>query len=274
MLKIPVLTYHAINVIKNNYADNDHLALASDLETIREHGFRIIPLSRVVDWHQGSVADREISRCVAITFDDGSWFDFYDLDHPTCGMQRSMINILRDFQAAHPPARQVHATSFVTSSPQARLSLDKSCMIGKDWWGDQWWLEAASTGFLDVECHSWDHVHPELEQVAQQHQIKGDFSQVNDFANADIQFKQAGEYIASVLGDKNPTLFAYPFGAAGDYVVTDYLPGNLSRHKFRAAFTTDPRALSKQDNRWLLPRFVFGRDWVSPQGLTDILNSI
>lgn len=272
-MKIPVLTYHGMNVFANSYAENDHLALASDLATINELGFRIIPLSRVVDWRLGSVADEEVSRSLAITFDDGSWFDYYDLDHPTCGMQKSMINILREFQAQSGASQAVHASSFVISSPATRTSLDKSCMIGKDWWGDQWWLEAACSGMMDIECHSWDHVHPELDHVAQQEQIKGDFSQVKNFTDSEIQFRVAGEYIATVLGGKRPALFAYPWGSASDYVVTEYLPKYQSRHQYRAAFTIDPRAVSKTDNIWLLPRFVFGRDWQSPQGLADILNN-
>jgi len=272
-LKIPVLTYHSMNVFANTYADNDHHALASDLATINELGFRIIPLSRVVDWRQGSMADEDVSRSLAITFDDGSLFDYYDLDHPTCGMQKSMVNILREFQAKSGASQAVHASSFVISSPVARTSLDKSCMIGKDWWGDQWWLEAACSGMMDIECHSWDHVHPELDHVAQQEQIKGDFSQVKNFTDSEIQFRVAGEYIATVLGGKRPALFAYPWGAASDYVVTEYLPKYQSRHQYRAAFTIDPRAVSKTDNIWLLPRFVFGRDWQSPQGLKEILNN-
>jgi len=120
-----------MNVIRNNYAENEQLALVSDLETSSELGMKVIPLSQVVDWHQGSLTDEDVSACVAITFDDGSWFDFYDLDHPTCGMQRSMFNILRDFNKRNGLSQPVHATSFVISSPQARSSLDKSCMIGK-----------------------------------------------------------------------------------------------------------------------------------------------
>jgi hypothetical protein len=96
-----------MNVIRNNYAENEHLALASDLETIRELGLKVIPLSQVVDWHQGSLTDEDVSACVAITFDDGSWFDFYDLHHPTCGMQRSMFNILRDFNKRNGPSSTV-----------------------------------------------------------------------------------------------------------------------------------------------------------------------
>jgi len=240
-LKIPVLTYHSMNITRNTYAENDHLALASDLETINELGFRVIPLSRVVDWHQGTLRDEDVARTVAITLDDGSWFDFYDLDHPTCGVQRSMINILRDFNLKKGPTQDSHATSFVISSPHARASLDKRCMIGKDWWGDQWWKDAVSSGVMDVECHSWDHVHTALDKVAQQNQLKGDFRQVKTFIDAEIQFTRAGEYIGSVLGYR-PSLFAYPYGSASDYVVDQYLPKYQSRHQFRAAFTTEPKA--------------------------------
>lgn len=273
-MKIPVLTYHSINVIKNTYAENDHLALASDLQTISELGFKVIPLSQVVNWHQGSLADEEVTRTVAITLDDGSWFDYYDLDHPTCGVQRSMINILRDFNLQNDSSHEVHATSFVISSPEARASLDKSCMIGKDWWGDQWWLQAAASGLMDIECHSWDHVHTELDHVAQQNQIKGDFRQVKSYMDSEFQFTKAGEYIGKVLGGNRPSLFAYPYGTASEYVVTDYLPKHQDRHRFKAAFTTEPKAVSKKDNIWLLPRFVFGQDWRSPQGLNEILSRV
>jgi len=260
--------------MKNTYAENDHLALASDLVTISQLGFSVIPLSRVVDWHQGEISDAEVSRSVAITWDDGSWFDYYDLDHPSCGMQRSMTNILRDSAQQNGSSRAPHATSFVISSPEARHSLDKSCMIGKDWWGDQWWLDAVSSGLVDVECHSWDHVHPELEQVAQRNQEKGDFKAVNNFADADIQFRRAGDYIGQVLNGKRPTLFAYPYGSASSYVVSEYLPKHRAEHGFRAAFTTGARAVSKTDNVWLLPRYVFGHDWTSPRGLEELLGRV
>lgn len=267
-VKIPVLTYHGVNVIRNSYADNDHWALASDLETIFAQGFRVIPLSRVVDWRLGLASDEDVSRSVAITFDDGAWFDFYDLDHPTCGLQRSMFNILKDFSARY--SNTIHATSFVIASPEARSSLDKSCMIGKDWWGDEWWQKAVASGLLDVECHSWDHVHPNLEKVAQQDQVKGDFGKVRTYTDCDVQFARAGEYMGSILG-KRPTLFAYPYGQSSGYAVREYLPKYQSEHGFRAAFTTEPKSVSRSDDIWRLPRFVFGQDWKSPQGLEDIL---
>lgn len=270
-MKIPVLTYHSMNINGEVYAKNDHLALASDLVTINELGFRVIPLSKVVDWQLGLIPDDAAFKAVAITFDDGSWFDFYDLDHPTCGLQRSMFNILNDYNTQNDAPHKVHATSFVISSPEARTSLDKSCMIGKGWWGDQWWVEAASSGIMDIECHSWDHVHPLLSTVAQMDQVKGDFSQVKTFTDSEFHFTYASEYIGKVLGGQRPSLFAYPYGSASIYVVTEYLPTHKSRHHFRAAFTTMPKAVSKTDNIWMLPRFVCGQDWKSPQELKEIL---
>ncbi len=147
-------------------------------------------------------------------------------------------------------------------------------MIGKDWWGDQWWPEAAASGIFDIECHSWDHVHAELERVAQRDQVKGDFRRVDNFTDCESQFAQAGEYIGRVLGGERPTLFAYPYGTVSGYAVTEYLPKYQKNHGFRAAFTTGSKALSKADNIWLLPRFVFGQDWRTPQGLEDILNAV
>jgi len=262
-----------MNINGDTYARNDHLALASDLETIFELGFRVIPLSRVVDWQQGVLPDTDVFKTVAITLDDGSWFDYYDLDHPACGRQRSMINILHDHNAQHGASRQAHATSFVISSPEARSSLDKRCMIGKGWWGDQWWVNAASSGIMDIECHSWDHVHPHLDHVAQRNQVKGDFREINHFTDCEIQFTKAGEYIGKVLGNKRPSLFAYPYGTVSTYVANEYLPKHRSSHQFRAAFTTEPKAVTKADNTWLLPRYVCGHDWKSPLELKDILNT-
>lgn len=270
-LRIPVLTYHPINVIENHYAANDHMALASDLETIHELGFQVVPLAKVVDWHQGLLDDIEVKRAVAITLDDGSWFDYYDLEHPSCGMQRSMFNILRDFNRQHRPEQPAHATSFVISSPDARSSLDKSCMIGKDWWGDQWWRQAFESGLMAIESHSWDHVHTELERVVQQDQLKGDFRQVRTLADCEVQFEQSADYIAQVLGGPRPTLFAYPYGSASEFVLQDYLPGYQSQHQYRAAFTTEAKAVTKADSVWSLPRYVFGHDWRTPEGLEDIL---
>src|SRR6185312_11590224 len=95
VLRVPVLTYHAVNIAGNDYANNDHVAFAADLRLITDLGLRIVPLHWVVDQLLGT-ADRDLSRCVALSCDDGSDFDFFDLVYPTHGPQRSLFNCMTD----------------------------------------------------------------------------------------------------------------------------------------------------------------------------------
>ncbi len=272
-MRIPVLTYHGVNVLANRYEENDHLGLAADLREISHLGYQIVPLSEIVDWHKGIVEDAKLEKCLAITFDDGSWFDFHDLPHPTCGEQRSLFNILRDFQSEVGREAQpaLHATSFVICSPDAREQLDRNGLIGLGWWGDDWWQAAQTSALMSIQCHSWDHVHPDVETVAQADNIKGDFSRVASYEDCEIQVRAAADYIASVISGYRPDLFAYPYGQCSDYLAQRYFPEFSSRHGFRAAFTTDSRAVSRVDDIWRLPRFVFGRDWRSCSELRALL---
>ncbi|MCS6926338.1 MAG: hypothetical protein NZ578_10615, partial [Candidatus Binatia bacterium] len=84
-VKIPVLTYHSQNICGNTYGTNDHVALYQDLRTIHAHGYQVIPLQWVVDWLLGHRSTLPSSRVIAITFDDGTDFDYYDLLHPRHG---------------------------------------------------------------------------------------------------------------------------------------------------------------------------------------------
>jgi peptidoglycan/xylan/chitin deacetylase (PgdA/CDA1 family) len=262
-LPIPVISYHAVNVISNRYAENDHIALAADLRQLHELGYRVISLSRLFEWHQGEVADEALARAVAITFDDGSWFDYYDLEHPTCGWQRGMLGILQDFRDEVGAASQpgLHASSFVISSPAARAELDRKGLVGRGWWGDEWWAAAERSGLMSIECHSWDHNHPDLDRVAQRDQLKGDFSAIDTLEDCEAQLARAGDYIARRLQGRRPRFFAYPWGQASAYLQKEYLPQRQERHGFLAAFNTEPRPVRRSDDRWALPRYVFGRDW-------------
>lgn len=273
---IPVLTYHAVNIIENTYQGNDHIALASDLRTLDRLGWSVIPLSKVVDWHQSGKETATSEKFVAITCDDGSWFDFYDLEHPTCGLQQGFLGIIRDFANSETISDQsgAHITSFVISSPQARTELDQKGLINQGWWGDEWWQEAQAGGLMSIECHSWDHVHPDVEIVAQKEQLKGDFSRVNSLEDCDVQVRQAGEYISQQMNSHRPDLFAYPWGQTSEYILKTYMPDHSERHGFRAAFTTDPKPVERSDSVWALPRYIFGRDWKSPQDLERLLKNI
>ena len=88
MLTIPVLCYHSLNIDNNEYQGNDHVAFAQDLRLIHQSGRRVIPLQWLVDWLRGRRPDSDVAGGVVMSMDDGSWFDFHDMPHPSCGQQR------------------------------------------------------------------------------------------------------------------------------------------------------------------------------------------
>src|SRR5688500_11310497 len=98
-MRVPVLTYHSNNISGNDYAGNDHVALAADLRLIHRSGLHIVPLARVVEVLLGEAPASLVEDGVALSFDDGSWFDWHDIDHPSCGPQRGFAGVLRDFVA-------------------------------------------------------------------------------------------------------------------------------------------------------------------------------
>lgn len=268
-MRVPILTYHSNNINGGDYASNDHVALAADLRLIHRRGLRIAPLSRVVDVLLGEAPESAVSDAVALSFDDGSWFDWHDIEHPTCGPQRAFAGILRDFGAecgAIP-----HATSFVIVSPDARALLDQSCLIGRGWWTDDWWREAQRDGVLGIESHSWDHNHHTLPLTAQRDRRKGTFHSIDSYADADAEIRKASDWLDAHLAPHRASLFAYPYGESNDYLVRDYLPRYRAEHRLRAAFGTEPRPLESNSKRWLLPRYVCGQHWDSPAQLERVL---
>ena len=272
MIRIPVLCYHSLNIDANHYSANDHLALAADLRALHAAGRRVIPLHWVVEWVRGRRPDSDVRGGVALSLDDGSWFDYYDMEHPRCGRQRGMLGIVQDFQrevGAQQP--HLHITSFVIASPQARAELDRTCLVERGWWGDEWWREASAGGLMSIENHSWDHLHPTLDKVAHSRQAKNDFTQVDNFTDARAQIAQASQYIARYCG-RAPRLFAYPWGQSSDYLTREYFP-YAGGHGLYGAFTTQPRPVVRDDNPWLLPRYVCGCHWRTPEQLTAVLNA-
>ena len=275
-MPVPILTYHGINIHGNDYSNNDHVALRQDLALIFQMGFRIVSLQTVVDQLlEQATGDQELTRCVAIAFDDGAHFDFYDLDHPTCGRQRSLLNIMRDVGRQYQQAPgALHATSFVIASPEARMQLDKTCLIGSNWWSDAWWFQAQASGQLAIENHSWDHNHETLERVAQRQQHKGNFMAIDCYADADAQIRQASDYINQLVSGHKTSLFAYPYGDVNVYLSEEYLPHYQHQHGIRAAFTTRPEPVTEASERWRLPRFVCGDAWRTGAELKAILHDV
>ena len=166
----------------------------------------------------------------------------------------------------------MHASSFVIASPEDRIVLDQRNLAGLGWWGDDWWAEAQGSGLMAIECHSWDHAHPTLDRVAQKDNIRGDFRSVDTFDDCIAQVDRAADYIEKTAGAR-PRFFAYPWGQASRYLRASYMPRQSKRHGFRAAFSIEPRRLSRRDDRWFLPRFVCGKDWKSTKELESILRA-
>ena len=271
-MRVPILTYHSMKIHGAGYAENDLAALAADLEMLRARGLRVVPLAELMRLWRESPHALEEGKLVALTCDDGGDFDFHDLPHPTAGMQRSVLNILRDFSARH-PGDGAHITSFVIVSPEARVELDKSCMIGRGWWNDTWWREAASSGLMDIANHSWDHNHEGLPERFSHGVPRGTFTTIATRELADTEIRRAQEFLRANVPNAGNAFFAYPYGHLNDYLVEEYFPRFGGAIGLEAAFSDIPECLTGSANRWKLPRFVFGRDWTSPEGLARVLDA-
>ncbi len=284
-MKCAILTYHSHHVLGPAYDVNDHIALAVDLNVIGRAGYRIVPLQTIlasID-ERATGARRYESSCqglVGITFDDGPCFDLEDFVHPELGYQRGFVGIMRDFLASANGSQQpeLHATSFVIASPQARARMESTfdthyTYLTPGSLNDAWWQQALATGLLSIANHSWDHLHPQLATVAHSRQVRADFAQVDNAADADAQIEKAAEYIRAVTNGQCSPHFAYPFGHYNDFLTEDYFPSRAGRGIVRAAFTSDGRHLTAAENVWRIPRYTCGHDWKSPDQLRRILTS-
>src|SRR6202023_4279958 len=217
-MQIPVLTYHAARIGGNDYESNDHFAFHQDLRLLHSMGFKVAALSDIVKRLRSG--DDTSRNEVAISLDDGTDFDFFDLPHPTWGTQRSILNIMKDFVMEFGPNAQpqLHATSFVVASPAARKTMDRTCLANLDWYTDDWWSAAIDSGLMAIANHSWDHLHPTLEFVAQREQKKVSFVAVDTYLDADAQIRQATDYLMQKTQSRACKLFAYPYGDINEYL--------------------------------------------------------
>jgi peptidoglycan/xylan/chitin deacetylase (PgdA/CDA1 family) len=268
---VPVLTYHAVNIAGNEYATNDHVAFAEDLELLASLGCRIVPAERVA----AAVSEGrplEGDKLVALTLDDGTDFDFRDLDHPQWGPQRSMFGIAGDHRARRAGAHgDVHVTSFVIVSREARIELDRTCLVGRGWWTDGWWTDAVASGRWAIANHSLDHNHPALLHCAAGDAARGSFLGISDFDAAEAEIAEAAAMLRDRAPNPGASLFAYPYGDASDYLVREYFPAHHRRIGVAAAFGTGAAPVTEASDRWQLPRYVCGDHWRSPGELEKLL---
>lgn len=273
-MKAAILTYHSQNISGNDTSNNDHKALSADLQALHAAGYRFVSVRSLLDsLFNDDLPDpdqRTDKPVVCLTFDDGCDFDVRSLEFADFGVQPGFLSIMEDFIQQHGEDAQpdLHATSFVIASPDARQIIDQGSLFGQGHMSDDWWRAATNHPLLDIGNHGWDHNHPDL---ADEHYARGGFRVVETLEHCRQQVIQAGKYIQGITGHW-PQLFAYPFGESSDYIRDEFFPKYGAEHHSLAALGTRAGLVSAHSNRWDLPRFVCGRDWSTPAELLATLS--
>ena len=266
--RIPVLCYHGMIANTPNYAGNDHRALEADLELLEQLGYTLIS-SRELIQHITQKIPLIHSKPVCLTFDDAPPHDMYSYHDPRVGHVKSIRRILRESAIFRRHPRP--ATSFAIASPAARQELAITCMNGERRWGSEWWASAIDEGTFEIGNHSLDHMHDTLEKTAHSKGAKGNFTSVDNYADADTQIRQAQEIIDQLTNSKSAQVFAYPYGDYNDYLVHEYFPLNTNEHKQIGAFATGGGFATQNSNPWCIPRLVCGSHWKSSDELNSLL---
>lgn len=268
-MKAAILTYHSQNIAGNETGNNDHVALAADLDALHAAGYQFVSLDTLIDDIYKGVPPASDKPLICLTFDDGCDFDVRSLEFPGQGLQTGFLQIMEDFLKRHGSDSQpgLHATSFVIANPRARKLIDSNSLFGKGHMSDDWWSTANAHPLLDIDNHGWDHNHPDLEPGLYS---RGGFEVVDTFEHCQQQVVQAAEFIEGKTG-RYPPFFAYPYGESSEYIRNEYFPNHRDQHRCRAALGTEPGLISAKSNRWDLPRLVCGRDWTDPKELLTIL---
>lgn len=282
-MKAFVLTYHSHHVVGAEYETNDHIAFPLDLETITKCGYRIVPISKLLEsvapFARRVATGAASERYVALTFDDGPSFDVDDFVHPQFGTQPSFLNAMRRFRDRYGLEAQpeLHATSFVIASPTARLVMERTAdpaytFLTEGSMTDEWWSRGIDTGLIAIANHSWDHLHAALPTVAHSRQARADFTQVDNDQDADAQIRDASTYISRRTGGRSSPYFAYPFGHLNEFLPQDYFPRRGAEIGVEAAFTTGSMPIVGSENVWSLPRLTCGHHWTSAEDLITQLS--
>lgn len=266
-----VLTFHSQNVAGNDYGSNDHVALDETLSALAAMRIPVLRLWAVVRALRGRTFDALPERFVALTFDDGTDYDWRDLDVPGHGPQRSMFSILESHSRRGFFGRwktRVPATSFVIASPEGRRELSAAQLSAPDLIQDDWWRPAHASGLLDIGNHGWDHVHPAVSSMQSRPHLIEAFARVDSEDEARLQVAEAGRYIRSKAGRGAARLFAYPYGQVSEFLACDYFP---RQRECIGAFATVPEAIHAQSDAWRLPRYVCGWHWQRSDDLAKLL---
>lgn len=266
-----ILAFHSHNIDGNTYETNDHVALDASLALLAALGIPVLRLSDIVQALRSRTFPRLPERFAAITLDDGSDYDWKPLHHPVHGAQEPMGAIVRRHARSILglfSRRKACATSFVIASPEAR---DQIVGPGKPYrLSDDWWREAQASGYFDIGCHGWNHVHPLVDEMKRAPDLVEAFGNVRTPAEAGRQVTEAARFIRGKAGPGAARLFAYPYGQVSDYLADEWLP---AQDEVLAAFTTVDRPLEEGADLWRLPRYVCGWHWKSNDELRAIVSA-
>jgi peptidoglycan/xylan/chitin deacetylase (PgdA/CDA1 family) len=266
-----VLTFHSHNISGGDYATNDHVALDRALTLLEGLRIPVLRLLDVVRHLRAGTFARLPERFACITFDDGSDYDWRDLEFPGHGPQRSMGAILR----AHSRkllgllwTRRAHATSFVIASPEARREIAASALGNPALMTDTWWREAQRSGLMDLGTHGWNHVHPAVSEMASRPELIEHFERIDNARDAQMQVGQAFDAIRATAGGDAGLIFAYPYGQVSEFVAATYLP---AQSRIVAAVAAVPHPVVRDTDPWRVPRYVCGPDFDSDESLRQIV---
>lgn len=261
-----ILTYHSQILSGNEYASNDHVALAADLDLLASLDRPIVPLSALFDAFDGHRDWASLQGAMVLTFDDGADLDWRDVEYPGLGMQPGFASLLRAHRDA--TGRSAMASSFVIASGAARGAMDRRSLFDRGWLSDDWWRDAAAGDVISIESHGFDHDHPDVDPGDAR---RGNFARIDDAAQCAAQIDAASAEIERLCGAR-PLAFAYPYGQSSAYLREHYLPQQGPRLGLRGAVSTEPGVVHPNSDRWWLPRYVCNRDWRSVDELRNILD--
>lgn len=271
-----IFCYHSQNCGGYDSIQSDHVALAENLELVARYRLPIVSL------HEVALSLRQPDVChipspfVAFSCDDGTKLDWVDYQHPLFGCQRSFANIMRDHCSKYSVSGKALITSFVIASPEARSLIDEGCYEGLRLSTEEWWLEASLEGLMSIENHSWDHAHKMVGGQLISPEDPGSFYNVRSEPLAEAQILQAHEYINSICSGAGhiSTLFAYPYGQTNDFLTKEFLPKQGEEAGILGAFSTAAEFVSKDTERFAIPRLVCGEHWRLPCEFEDILTAL
>jgi len=268
-----ILTFHSHNISGNTYETNDHVALDETLTLLEQLRIPVVRMLEAVRRLRRGSLDTLPERFACLTFDDGSDYDWRELEFPGHGRQRSMRAILR----AHSTKllglawrRRAHATTFVIASGDARREIAASALGDPGLMTDGWWRAAQASGLMDVGTHGWNHVHPAVSEMAARPDLVEHFERIDNAADAELQVAKSLAAIRARAGGEAARLFAYPYGQVSDFLADVHFP---AQSDIVGALAAAPRPLMADSDPWRLPRYVCGYNWKKKEELRALLAS-